>query len=65
MPARVFKVLGYDVFQSEMGMGETKEYLLALFLMLYMASLYSRLRAGQISVPHAVPAAALPSTPRA
>lgn len=50
LPARVFKLLGYDVFQSEMGMGETKEYLLALFLMLYLASLYSRLRAGEIGV---------------
>ena len=32
----------------EMRSGETKEYLLAVFLMLYLASLYWRLRKGQI-----------------
>lgn len=48
LPARVFKYFGYDVLQSEMGMGETKEYLLALFLMLYLASLLVRLRAGKL-----------------
>lgn len=48
LPRKIFKAIDLDDADRILRQGETKEYFLALFLMLYMASLYARLRAGKL-----------------
>ncbi len=46
-PGKLLKAAGLGSDQLDIGPGETKEALLGLFIMLYLLSLFRRLRAGQ------------------
>ena len=49
VPKRIMRWLEvHEQYPTEFRSGETKEYLLALFLMFYLASLYCRLRKGTL-----------------
>ena len=50
IPQRILRWLDlHEQFGREWRSGETMEYLLAVFLMLYLASLYCRVRKGQLA----------------
>jgi hypothetical protein len=49
LPHKVAKAFGVTATDGALEHGELKECFLALFLMLYLASLYARLRAGKLS----------------